>query len=110
MALKGLLAEGRPYPSVVQRHRRALPRCDDRSHAITTAAPLSGPRHSTSHRVLRSALGVGPTPRRDRSRLPRAPGAGASTSPDSPAGDEVLFFHSLMTVLGLTCNTLSFDP
>src|SRR5919108_3199608 len=39
-----------------------------RWHATTTAAPLSYPRNSTSHRALRSDLGAGLTRRRNRSR------------------------------------------
>src|SRR3979411_2487806 len=79
--------------------------CGDQSHAITTAAPLSCRHNSTFHRALTSALGAGPTPQRDRSRLPRARALGASTLPDLPARGEILLFNSLMTVLGLTCNT-----
>src|SRR5207253_5819462 len=66
---------------------------DDQSHAITTAAPLSCPHHSTSHRVRMSARGAGPTPRRGRSHPPYALGAGASTPPGSPVGAQIPFFE-----------------
>ena len=75
------------------RHPLTPPRSDDPSPAITTAAPPSCPHHSTAHRVLRSARGVGATPRRDRSRPPWALEAGASTPPCSPGGSQVLFFE-----------------
>src|SRR5262249_31094762 len=48
---------------------------------------------STSHRVLRPALGGGQAPRRDRSPPPPAPGAGTAIPPYSPVGSQVPFFE-----------------
>src|SRR5262249_28838330 len=86
-----LAAAERPHPSGARRRRPIPYHGGDRSHATATVAPLSSPRNSTSHPVLMSALGGGPTPRRGRSQPPRARGGGALTLPDSRARAQVLF-------------------
>src|SRR6266542_6260649 len=93
MALTVLAVGETPHLFAAQRHTLTPARSDDQSHAITTAAPLSCPHNPTPHQVLRSALDAGPTPRRDRSRPPRALEAGVSTPPYSPGGGQVSFFY-----------------
>src|SRR5919197_5079404 len=83
----------RPRPYDAQRHPPTPARWDDRSRAITTVAPLSSPHNSTSHRVLRSTLDAGPTPRRGRSPPPPALVASASTLRDSLVGSQGPFFE-----------------
>jgi hypothetical protein len=80
-------------PSVAQRHTPTRSHGDDPSHARATATRLACRPHSTSHRVLRSARGGGPAPRRDRSPPPPAPGAGTATPPYAPVGSRVPFFE-----------------
>ena len=82
-----------PHLCAAQRHMPTQSHCDDQSHAITTAARLASPHNSTSHRALRSVLGAGSTPRRDKLRPPPALGAGAATPPDLPVAAQVPFFE-----------------
>src|SRR5207253_826023 len=81
----------RPHPFVAQRRRLTRPHCDDQSHAITTAAPLSCPRNSTSHQALTSAHDAGPVRQLDRSRPRPALGAPAATPPDSLVAGQLSF-------------------
>jgi len=78
-------------PVAAQRRTPTRSHCGDRSHAITTAAPLSCPRNSTSHRALTSALDAVQAHQRDTS--PPARDAGAATRRDSPVGGQVPFFE-----------------
>ena len=81
----------RPHPCVAQKRRPTRSHCGDRSHATTTAAPLSCPRNSTSHRALTSVRNAAPALRRDRSRTPHALGVGASPPPDAPERGAAFF-------------------
>src|SRR5712691_2336295 len=63
------------------------------------------PTNSTSHQALPSARGAGPARQRDKSRSPRLWGEMLQYCVIHLVEVRFLFFSSLMTVGGLTCNT-----
>jgi hypothetical protein len=85
-APRALAMGATPHSAVAQRPPPLRSRGADRWPAITSAAPLAGPPHSTSPRVRRSARGAAPAPWRDSSPPPPALVAGAATLPASPGG------------------------